>query len=310
MATAGVTSHQWDDAAIRGTVKSAFRATYKESTPVWHDSGFERDTSDSPYEEFTSYSGIGLAPRKEELQQVAIDVPKQNYTLRVNMLEYAIMIPVSEAALRFLKRGKMKVREFVKPAEMVAESIAQTNEVLAADIFGNAFDSNFVGMDGVSAVSASHKLGRGGTSSNYLGKVAFSQSSLEAAIIQGNRFPDESGLPIGVKPGQRRLLLPPEYEFEAERILNSTLQSDNANNAVNALKGKNLKTAINRYLPSTTNWFVINEGEKQGLLYLAETEADARDFGDDRTHTMFFQGYQNVAFAPGLNWRRLQGSDF
>lgn len=310
MATSGLTTHQLDDAAMRGTIKSAFRVKYQESKPLWKSMGYEEDTTVRPWEEFTSFTGIGLAPRKEENQQVAIDTPKQNYTRRISLYEYAIMTATSEAMIRFIKRGLASLREFIKPAEMAAESIKQTNEVLAADVFGNAFNTAFTGSDGQPLVSASHKLGAGGTASNYIGVASFSQSSLEAALIQGDRFVDDKGLQVGVKDGKRILLIPPEYRLEAKRILMSTLQSNTANNAINVLKDENLEPAPNRYLPSTTNWFMVNTGEEDGLHCLTETEATMRSFTDDKTHTMYNQAYQMKGFDFGLNFRRVQGSDF
>ena len=310
MGAAGLTTHQMDDAAIRGTIKSAFRVKYSESKPKWKQLGFEEDSTVRPWEEFTAYTGIGLAPRKEENQQVAIDVPKQNYTRRINVYEYAIMIPISEAMDRFIKRGTVSIREYIKPSEMTAESIKQTNEVLAADIFGNAFSSSFTGADQVALVSSAHKLGRGGTASNYIGALSFSQSSIEAAFIQGDRFPDDVGLQVGVKDGKRKLLIPPEYRFEAKRILQSEKESGNANNTINVLKDEDIEVVVNRYLPSQTNWFIVNTGETDGLHCLTETEAEMRSFKDDKTHTKYFQAYQMKGFDFGLNWRRVQGSDF
>lgn len=311
MATAGVTTTQFDDAAIRGTVKDAFVATYKETTPLWKSTlGFEEEETNRPFEEWTSFTEIGLAARKEQLQQVAIDVPKQNYTKRINVIAYAIMVPASEEAIRFLKAGTGPLRTVVQPAQMAARSMKQTNEVLASDVYGNAFSSSFTGMDGVALVSASHKLGRGGTDSNYIGTVSLSQSGIEAAMVQSRSFKDDVGLPVGIMDGKRILVIPPAYEFEAERILTSTLQSNTANNAINTLKDKNISPQVNRYLPSSTNWFIRNMGEKQCLIALFETKPNLDDFGDDKTMTKYFRAYEMCAFDFGLNWRGIQGSDF
>jgi len=126
MSTQGFSAqHMLDDAAIRGTLKGAFRKTYDTKAPKWKACGFEQDSTVKPFEEFSSFSGISLAPRREEFSQTATDVPKQNYTMRIRMLEYAVMIPVSDSAVRFLKRGMGSVREFIRPAEMAAESMAR-----------------------------------------------------------------------------------------------------------------------------------------------------------------------------------------
>jgi hypothetical protein len=312
MATYGLSTSQFDDASIRGTIKGAFRHKYREGTPIWKSCGFEVDTTKKPFEEYTSLTGIGLAPRKEQFQQIAIDVPKQNYTKRINLLQYAIMVPVSEEALRWLNSGGMSVKQFLKPSEMTAESMKVTNEILAADIFGNAFSTTVgLGPDGLSLVNSAHKLGRGGTGSNYIGKVSLSQTGLEAALIQGRKMPDDVGLPVGVGDGEKLVIIQEDERYNAIRIITSTLQSNTTNNAVNALKNdikiENVKS--NRYLPSTSNWFIRNQGVENALICLQEVEADMRDHGDDKRYVMYFSAYESIAF-DWFEWRGVQGSDF
>lgn len=308
MGASGISTSQFDDAVLRGRVISTFRIRYNEKTPIYKQCGFEHMTTDGPFEEMTGYTGIGLAQRREEFQQVAIDVPKQNYTKRINVVSYAIMIPVSDEALRFLRKGKMPLRTFLKPSQLVAESIAETKEILASDVFGNAFDTNFTGVDGQPLVSASHKLGRGGTASNYIGNVSLSQEGIEAALIQGRKMPNEVGLPTGVGDEEKILVTNEDLGFDLERILESTLQSDTANNTKNVLKGKKIRPQQNRYLPSASNWFMVNTGIKDGLIELVETDADLRDFGDEKTHSMYFEAYMMLAF-DWFEWRRIQGSN-
>lgn len=311
MATVGLSSSAWSDAAIKGTARSCFLSENEKAAKKWEKTlGFEEAKVDSPYEEYMNAADIGLAPRKEEFAQVATDTPKQGYTMRLYVLAYAVMIGISEEMIRYLRKGKMSVKEVMKPTEMVARSLAYTNEVLASDVYGNAFDTNFTGKDGQPLISTAHKLVRGGTASNKIGTVSFSQSSLEAALIQRTRFVNELGLPIGARDGKTILVLPPEYMFEAKRILQSTGQSNTANNAINALKDEDLDPRYNQWLPSTTNWFIRNMGETDCLYANFETKAELRDFSDDKTHAKWFQAYQNVAFGFGLNWRGVMGSDF
>jgi hypothetical protein len=311
MATQFVSVSAMSDAALQGTVVDAFRTSIDENEKLWKSTlGFEESETTKPFEEYENWAGIGSAPPRREGEQFVTDTPKQGFRLRISQLEYGIMIPISESTWRFVKRGEKNLREVMKPAEMVAESMAVTNEILASDIYGNAFSASFTGPDGVSLVSNAHVLIRGGTDSNYLGAVSFSQSSLEAAIVQGDRMKEDTGLQRGVKPGKRRLVIPNEYQFEAKRILESTGQSNTANNAINALKDEGLMPAKNRWLPSTTNWFIRNMGETNTLHAIFETKPKVDSFGDDKLHMRYFRCYQMCAFAFGLNWRGVQGSDF
>jgi hypothetical protein len=309
MATTGVSTHQFDDAVLRGRVKSAARHKLKTKDMVYKKCGFKTMDSTGPWEEYVDFTGIALLPRKEEFGQVANDVPKQNYVFRINNLAYAVQIPMSEEAIRALKAGKTNVMSFIRPAELVAEACLRTKEVIAADVFANAFDTNYVGRDGKPLISTTHTLGRGGSASNHLGAVSISQEALEAAIIQGRKMPDDVGLPVGVGDEEKILVIQEDSTFDVDRILNSTLQSDNANNAKNALKGKNIRPQANPYLASTSNWFLINTGVDLGLIEQVETAEDVRDFGDDKTHTKYTQIYMNVGFGF-FEWRGVQGSNF
>lgn len=310
MATYGVTTFQFDDATIRGTLKETFRTRYQEGTPIWQKCGFKKETTDSPFEEMSDFSGLGLAPRKEQFEQIAIDVPKQNYTKRINVLQYAIMVPVSEEALRFLRKGKSNIKQFLKPSQMVADSIKVTNEILAADVFGNAFSSTLgLGPDGQPLVSASHKLGRGGTASNSLGAVSLSQTGLEAALIVDAKIPDDAGIPVGNPEGRKIIVINEDEKFNAKRILSSALQSDNNLNAENALKDVDLMPQANRFLSSTSNWFMVNTQVESCLICLVEQEADLREHGDDKRYAMYFSAYESIAF-DWFNWRGCIGSSF
>jgi hypothetical protein len=56
-----------------------------------------------------------------------------------------------------------------------------------------------------------------------------------------------------------KLIVPTALGFEAERILKSTLQSDTAENATNALRSKGMLPGgymTNNYLTSATAWFI------------------------------------------------------
>ncbi len=57
----------------------------------------------------------------------------------------------------------------------------------------------------------------------------------------------------------RKLIIPVDLAFEAERILKSELQNDSANNAINALRSKGVLpegVAINHYLTDTDAFFI------------------------------------------------------
>src|SRR3546814_4975903 len=93
--------------------------------------------------------------------------------------------------------------------KMLARSMRQTEETVAWNVLNRAFNSNFVGADGVSLGSASHPLVGGGTYSNTLATAAdLTETSLEQAITDLRGYVDDQSLKIMVMP--KMLVVPPD----------------------------------------------------------------------------------------------------
>lgn len=279
------------DASLKETLLFAFK-TASEGTPEYKKCGVQEITSSDAYEEMTEYAGFGPAPRKAELAQMAVDVVQQGYTKRVNQIAYAIMMPVSREAKKFAK-----YKEAIDGAASISESLRLRVEYLVADLFGNAFDAtNFAGPDGASLCSTSHKLIRGGTFSTRMATDAsLSETALETIITQCRKMPGSHGHPVGIMP--QKIVGPYDLEWEAKRILNSAQQNDTMNNAINAVKDEGITFAGNRFLPSSSNWFVKTSAKK-GLYIIWTTKADLEEFGVNAQQATVYSGYQML----GVDW--------
>lgn len=276
--------------SLKETLLFAFR-TSLEGAAVWSQCGFKEMTSKDAYEDMVEYAGLGLAPIKQQLAQMSVDVVQQGYSTRFNQVAYAVMMPVSEEALRF-----KKYNEAIDGAASIAESLKQTQEFIASDIFGNAFDTtNFAGPDGVSLCSTAHPLIKGGTYSNrFATDMSLSETALETMFTQCRKMPGSNGLPVGVKP--MKLVIPAELEWEAKRILRSELQNDTANNAINSMKGELSDYQVNRYLPSTSNWFTVTSA-KRGLMCIWTQKPDFREYNTEANRAKVYDGYQMFAMG-------------
>lgn len=273
-----------ESAALKETLLFAFK-TASEGTPEYKGMGFNEINSDDAYEEMTEYAGFGPAPAKAELAQMSVDVVMQGYTKRITQVAYAISMPVSEEAIRF-----NKYKEAIDGAGSIAESLRLRVEYLCADLFANAFDgTNFAGPDGVATCSTAHKLIRGGTYSNRMATDAsLSETALETVITMLRKMPGSHGHPVGLEA--KRIIGPPDLEWEAKRILNSDKQNDTMNNAVNTMKGVATWKG-NRFMASTTNWFV-GTSAKKGLYIIWTSKPDFRDYGVNAQRAKVFDGYQ------------------
>ena len=68
----GVVTSQFTDPVLRGSLMDTFRVANESREFEWKKCGFEEMTSDKAFEEIAEFAGLGLAPRREELAQLAL----------------------------------------------------------------------------------------------------------------------------------------------------------------------------------------------------------------------------------------------
>jgi hypothetical protein len=218
---------------------------------------FDTEQSSKAFEQDQQFEGFGLAPVKQEGAGVAYDSQQEGFSPKFPNLTYAKGFIVTREAME-----DNLYNLFTRRARALAFSMAQTREVVAANVYNRGFNSAFLmtGGDGVELFSSLHVNGPSDstTFANELAvAAAFSETSLEDLLIVINEATDPRGLRIALRG--ERLIVPPKLGFEAERVLNSVLQNDTGNNAVNAVRSTGMLPAghmVNNYLTSDTAWFI------------------------------------------------------
>lgn len=230
---------------------------------------FTKESSDKAYEEYQGISGFGLAQKKPEGQPIAMDTMRQGFTTRASNVTFALGFIIT----RELYEDDQYAKVASQRSKALAFSMRQTKEIVAANIINRAFTSTYSFGDGKELCATDHPNVAGGTFANELAVAAdLSQASLEQMAIDIANFTDDRGLKIAVMP--KKLLIPTALMFEAERILKSALEYDTANNAINALKTRNIfpeGIAVNHYLTDADAYFILTDAE--GLVY-QERRAD------------------------------------
>jgi phage major head subunit gpT-like protein len=230
---------------------------------------FNKETSSRAYEEYQGLSGFGLAQRKSEGQPIAMDSMRQGFTTRSTNVTYALGFIITRELYEDDQYDKISAQR----SRALAFSMRQTKEIVGANLINRAYTAGYTFGDGKVLCATDHPNAAGGTFSNTLAVASdLNQVALEQMAIDISNFTDDRGLKIAVMP--KKLLVPPSLMFEAERILKSSLEYDTANNAVNALKSKNIfpeGIAINHYLTDTDAFFILTDAE--GLVY-QERRAD------------------------------------
>ena len=214
---------------------------------------FDTETSDRAFEEEVMLSGFGNARVKSEGGSIVYDNATETFTARYTHETIALGFAITEEAVE----DNLYDRVSARYTRALARSMANTKQVKAANVLNNAFDANFPGGDGVELCSDAHPLVTG-TLSNELAVAAdLNEASLEQALIDIAAFTDERGLLISTQG--RKLIIPSELQFVADRITQSTLRTGTADNDINAMRNMGMMPegyTVNHYLTDPDAFFI------------------------------------------------------
>jgi hypothetical protein len=247
-----------------------------DSYPEEYTSLFDKSTSTKAFEEEVGISSFGLAVQKSEGAPISYDSERQGFITRYQHAVYALGFIITREMMeddQYDIIGKRK-------AEGLAFSMRQTKEVIGANVYNRAFNSSFIGGDGVALIANNHPNIKGGTWSNQISTASdISEASLEQACIDIAGFTNDAGLLIAVRP--ETLVIPRQLIFEAKRILGTDGRVGTDNNDLNAIKtlGSIPKVVTNHFLTDTDAWF-IRTNVQNGMKYM-ERRADQFDMDND-----------------------------
>ena len=197
-------------------------------------------------------------------------------------------------------------------AEHLSQSMIETKETVSANIINRAFNAAYPGGDGVALVANNHPDAIGSvpgapSTSTLLTSAAFSQTSLEASLIQSRKSQDATGRRIRLRPMQ--LIASPDNEFQMEVVLKSVLRAGTPNNDINPIRSKGLLaegSAIISRLTSTTAWWV-QTNTSRGLRLMTRRDMEKSMEGDFATDSMRYKATER--YAPGwTDWKNIYGN--
>lgn len=247
-----IATSNWPRLVFPG-LNRVYGLSYKDHAKKYTDL-FDVQSSSQAYEEVLGSTGFGLAAIKTEGNSITYDDDSQAYMSRFAHLVYALGFVITREMFEDDLYNVVGSRR----AKKLARSINQTVEIVHANVYNRAFNSSYTGGDSKELLATDHPNWTGGTWANELTVAAdLSEASLEQALIDIHRWEDDRGLLIAAMA--KTLIIPPELEFEIERILGSPYRVSTSDNDVNALYtlGKfpgGVK--INPYLTSTKAWFI------------------------------------------------------
>ena len=259
-----------------------------------HKQIFETETSERSFEEEAKLSGFGAAPVKNEGSAISYDNAQEAWAARYNHETIAMGFSITEEAMEDNLYDSLSARY----TKALARAMAYTKQVKGANILNRAFNSSYTFGDGVVLCSTAHPLVSGGTNSNRPSTASdLNETSLEAAVIQISNWTDERGLLVAGKP--KRLIIPADLMFVAQRLLKSEGRVGTADNDINAVKSMGVIPggfSVNHYLTDTNAWFVSTD-IPNGLKYFVRTPMSTSMDGDFDTGNARYRARERYSFG-------------
>ncbi len=259
-----------------------------------HEEIFSIETSDRAFEEEVMLTGFGAAPVKTEGAGVQYDNAIESFTARYTHETIAMAFALTEEAVEDNLYDRLAGRY----TKAMARSMAHTKQVKGAAVLNNGFDAAFPGGDGVALFSTAHPTA---LSANFANRPTvgadLNETSLEQGIIDIAAFIDERGLKVALTA--RKLIVPKELQFTAERLMKSTLRTATADNDINAIKSMGLIPegyAVNHYLTDVNAWFLITDAPN-GLKMFERSPIKTAFEGDFDTGNVRYKARERYSFG-------------
>lgn len=261
---------------------------------------FDSMSSDRAFELDVLTDNFTVIPAKPESSNITYQSGQQRFSTQYNHTSFGGGFQISKEAQ---DDGK-ELDLMNKYMRQLGDAAKRTKEIRGANVLNRGFDSNYTGGDGVQLFSTAHSVNSGSQANTLTNQVAFSESSLEDLCILVRKMKDYNGNFASLKT--EMLVIPPALEFEAERILNSALRVETANNDLNAIKrsGKFPKGFIvNQYLDSDNRFFIKTDAQ-DGLKHFDRT---APEFSMDGDFDAEVKKYK-IFFRDSFGWTDFRGA--
>ena len=268
---------------------------------------FEVYQSDKAVEIETEMKMLGLGQIRPEGAPTAVDSMQQAITTSYVHKYVGLSFAITRQALM----DNLYKQKFPLMVRSLKKSLAQTKEILGASILNNGFNAAFPIGDGQPLFSLNHPIVSGGVVPNTpVTQADLSEASLEAAIITIQQFKDQAGLIVHTRP--EKLIVPPQGQFTAERLLQSSFRTGTNNNDISATY--NLQSVpqgyrVNQFLtPFQPNaWFLVTDAP-DGFKHYVREKIETDVYTEFSTDNLLAKAIERYSFGVS-NFRAAYGSN-
>jgi len=284
-------------------LNTVFGMEYDRYPEQWR-SLYSTEQSMKAFEEDVQMIGFGAAPTKAEGAMINYDSGREGFVSRYVHETVALAFAITEEAEEDGLYGSLGA----KYARALARSMQHTKEIKGANIFNTATTTS-LGGDGQPLLNGSHPLGGGGTASNILGTPAdLSETSLETLLVQISTAVDDRSIPIALSG--RKLAVPPQLVFVAERIIKSNLRPGTADNDINAMRNMGMipeGVVVNQRFTNPDQYFILTDCP-DGMKHFVRAPIKKAVEGDFETGNLRYKCRERYSFGF-TDWRGVYVSE-
>ena len=258
-----------------------------------HTEIFDTENSDRAFEEEVMLSGFENAAVKSEGAAVVYDNAQETFTARYQHETIALAFALTEENIEDNLYDKISSRY----TKALARSMANTKQVKAANVLNNAFNNAFAGGDGVALCSDAHPIIAGTFKNEPTTAADLSETSLEQAMIDIAAMTDERGLKIAARG--MKMIIHPNQQFVAERLMKSGQRPGTADNDVNAMKSMGMVPqgfVVNNFLSDTESYFIKTD-VPNGLKHMVRAPIKTAMEGDFETGNVRYKARERYSFG-------------
>lgn len=264
---------------------------------------FDVYESDKAVEIEVEMKMLGLAQLRAEGAATAVDTMGQRIQTSYQHKYVALSFNITRQAIM----DNLYKTKFPLMVKALKKSMAQSKEILGASILNNGFNAAYPIGDGQALFSTLHPIDGNTVANTPAVQADLNEASLESAIITIQQFKDQAGLVVQTKP--EKLIVPPQGQFTAERLLGSAFRTNTANNDISAIYNVSSVPEgfrVNQFLTTPNAWFLLTDAPDGFKHYVRESiETDV--YTDFSTDNLMAKAVERYSFGVS-NFRAAYGS--
>lgn len=271
----------------------AITGQYEEIPTQW-DHVYDRGVSKMALERSEEMRYLGLAAIKNEGGPTKFDnAAGQRFLYNQSHLEIGLGYAITRKAI-----DDNLYKEKFNPMNLgLARSFRQTKEILGANVLNTitTYNSAVVG-DGVALASTAHPVDGGTYANTFSTQLDLNESAIESGATIIRQFVDQANTKIFARA--RKLVVPIQLRYVAERLTKTELRPGTNNNDVNAIVTTGTLPEgyqVMDFLTSQFAWFI--RSDKEGLNYMERVPYETDMQVDPITGNLLVIGYERYSFG-------------